>query len=92
MKITILISALWFVALLACDSESGALYLSSLVSNNRTIGDWYLEALYRTGEFVRPRNALELREVFGKAFDQQMSYAEKGNMAFVRVHKKIRAL
>lgn len=64
-------------------SDSGNLYLTSLIANNRTIGDWYLEALYRTGEFVRPRNALELRELFVNAFDQQMSYAAKGNMAFV---------
>jgi 2-polyprenyl-3-methyl-5-hydroxy-6-metoxy-1,4-benzoquinol methylase len=64
-------------------SESGALYLSSLISNNRSVGDWYLEALYRTREFVRPRTALELREVFGKALGQRMGYEEKGNMAFV---------
>ena len=72
--------------------ESGDLYLTSLIANNRTIGDWYLEALYRTGEFVRPRNALELRELFVNALGQRMSYEEKGNMAFVRAHKKIRAL
>ena len=62
-------------------SESGDLYLTSLVSTNRTIGDWYLKALHRTGEFVRPRNELELKELFG--FSQRISYVEKGNMAFV---------
>jgi len=60
-------------------SESGNLYLTSLIANNRIIGDWYLEALYRTGEFVRPRSERELRELFVNAF-----YVEKGNMAFVR--------
>ena len=60
-------------------SRSGDLYLTSLVSTNRTIGDWYLKALYRTGEFVRPRNELELRQLFG----QRITYVEKGNMAFV---------
>ena len=60
-------------------SESGNLYLTSLISNNRIIGDWYLEALYRTGEFVRPRSERELRELFVNAF-----YVEKGNMAFIR--------
>jgi SAM-dependent methyltransferase len=60
-------------------SESENLYLTSLIANNRIIGDWYLEALYRTGEFVRPRNERELRELFVNAF-----YVEKGNMAFVR--------
>jgi ubiquinone/menaquinone biosynthesis C-methylase UbiE len=67
-------------------SQGGYLYLTSLVSTNRAIGDWYLKALYRTGEFVRPRNELELRELF-KAFDRKMSYAEKGNMAFVTMAK-----
>ena len=64
-------------------SESGDLYLTSLVSNKRTIGDWYLEALYRTGEFVRPRNEIELRELFVQGLGQRISYEEKGNMAFV---------
>ena len=64
-------------------SESGNLYLTSLISNNRIVGDWYLEALYRAGEFVRPRSERELRELFVNAFGQRMNYAEKGNMAFV---------
>jgi len=64
-------------------SESGNLYLTSLVSNDRVIGDWYIEALYRTGEFVRPRNARELKELIVNVFGQRMNDAEKGNMAFV---------
>lgn len=64
-------------------SEEGNLYLTSLISNNRTIGDWYIKALYRTGEFVRPRNERELREVFVRSFGQRISYVEKGNMAFI---------
>lgn len=60
-------------------SQTGDLYLTSLVSTDRTIGDWYLKALYRTGEFVRPRNERELRELFR----QRITYVEKGNMAFV---------
>ena len=63
--------------------EEGNLYLTSLISNNRTIGDWYIKVLYRTGEFVRPRNEMELRELFGGAFGERVSYVEKGNMAFV---------
>jgi ubiquinone/menaquinone biosynthesis C-methylase UbiE len=59
-------------------SENGNLYLTSLIANNRIIGDWYLKALYRTGEFVRPRSERELRELFINAF-----YADRGNMAFV---------
>ena len=63
-------------------SKSGSLYLTSLILTKRIVGDWYLKALYRTGEFVRPRNELGLRELF-EAFDRKMSYVEKGNMAFV---------
>ncbi len=63
--------------------EEGNLYLTSLISNSRTIGDWYIKVLYRTGEFVRPRNERELRELFGAAFGERVSYVEKGNMAFV---------
>jgi hypothetical protein len=58
-------------------ATGGNLYLTSLVSNHRTIGDWYLEALYRTGEFVRPRNRLELKELFVSAFGRGMTYSEK---------------
>jgi len=64
-------------------SESGNLYLTSLVSNNRTLGNWYLNALYRTGEFVEPRNEFVLRELFEKALGQNVSYGIKGNMAFI---------
>ena len=64
-------------------SEKGNLYATSLVSNNRTLGDWYLKALYRSGEFVRPRNEQELTELFVKACGQRVKYVEKGNMAFV---------
>ncbi|HEU4870076.1 MAG TPA: class I SAM-dependent methyltransferase [Pyrinomonadaceae bacterium] len=64
-------------------SQNGDLYLTSRVSTNRTIGDWYLKALHRTGEFVRPRNERDLRELFG----QRIAYVEKGNMAFVTMAK-----
>ncbi len=64
-------------------SESGNLYLTSLISNNRIIGDWYLKALHRTGEFVPPRSERELRELFVNAFGERMDYAQNGNMAFV---------
>ena len=64
-------------------SEEGNLYLTSLISNHRTIGDWYIKVLYRTGEFVRPRNEKELRELFGRAFVERITYVGKGNMAFI---------
>jgi hypothetical protein len=64
-------------------TSTGSLFLTSLVSNNRTIGDCYLKALHATGEFVRPRSEQELREVFEKGVGQKISYRAKGNMAFV---------
>jgi ubiquinone/menaquinone biosynthesis C-methylase UbiE len=64
-------------------SRDANLYLTSLVFNNRTIGDWYLKALYQAGEFVRPRDALELRDLFVNSFGQRMSYTQQGNMAFI---------
>jgi ubiquinone/menaquinone biosynthesis C-methylase UbiE len=64
-------------------SQGGSLHLTSLISNDRAIGAWYLHALYRTGEFVRPRNERELRELFVRSFGKRMSYVEKGNMAFI---------
>jgi SAM-dependent methyltransferase len=62
----------------------GELYLTSLVTNNRSVGNWYLKGLYRMGEFVRPRNERELRALLDKAFIKRTSYGVKGNMAFVR--------
>lgn len=67
-------------------SSGGNTYLTSLVSNNRSVGNWYLNALYRTGEFVRPRNERVLREVLDEAHSQ-VSYAVKGNMAFITTAK-----
>jgi SAM-dependent methyltransferase len=64
-------------------TTGGNLNLTSLISNNRTVGNWYLNALYRTGEFVQPRNERDLRELLDKASAQKMSYSVKGNMAFI---------
>jgi ubiquinone/menaquinone biosynthesis C-methylase UbiE len=64
-------------------ARDGNLYLTSLVSNNRFIGDHYLNALYRAGEFVRPRSGLELKEILDRSLSQEVSYRIKGNMAYV---------
>jgi ubiquinone/menaquinone biosynthesis C-methylase UbiE len=63
-------------------SNDGHLYLTSLVSNNRFIGDRYLDSLYAMGELVRPRSNLELREMLDRSLSQEVSYRVKGNMAF----------
>jgi len=63
-------------------ADNGHLYLTSLVSNNRLVGDRYLNALYSAGEFVRPRSNLELKEMLERSLNQEVSYRVKGNMAF----------
>jgi ubiquinone/menaquinone biosynthesis C-methylase UbiE len=60
----------------------GHLYLTSLVSNDRFIGDRFLKALHATGEFVRPRSKLELKEMLDRSLGQKVSYRIKGNMAY----------
>jgi SAM-dependent methyltransferase len=63
-------------------TTNGHLYLTSLVLNDRPVGDRYLKALYAAGEFVRPRSKLELKELL-ETTSGQVSYRVKGNMAFV---------
>jgi ubiquinone/menaquinone biosynthesis C-methylase UbiE len=63
-------------------TDGGHLYLTSLVSNNRFIGDRFLNALHATGEFVRPRSNLELKEMLDSSLRQTVSYRTKGNMAY----------
>ncbi|MGH9970388.1 MAG: class I SAM-dependent methyltransferase [Pyrinomonadaceae bacterium] len=63
-------------------SSDGSLYLTSLVMNNRLLEDRYLNALHAAGEFARPRNNLELKEMLDSTLNQAFSYEVKGNMAF----------
>jgi ubiquinone/menaquinone biosynthesis C-methylase UbiE len=63
-------------------TDDGHMYLTSLVSSNRFIGDRYLNSLYAAGEFVRPRSYLELKEMLDRSLNQEMSCRVKGNMAF----------
>lgn len=63
-------------------ANGGQLYLTSLVSNGRYLGDRWLGTLYKTGEFVRPRTGVELSKLLGDSLGQEVSYRMKGNMAF----------
>jgi ubiquinone/menaquinone biosynthesis C-methylase UbiE len=65
-------------------SDEGQLFLTSLLLNDRFIGDRYLSALYRMREFVPPRTRSELRSILNEALQREVTYTEKGNMAFVR--------
>jgi len=63
-------------------ANGGQLYLTSLVSNGRYIGDRWLGTLYKTGEFVRPRSGVELNKLLEDSLGEEVSYLMKGNMAF----------
>ena len=63
-------------------TEDGQLYLTSLVSNGRYIGDRWLSTLHKTGEFVRPRSGMELSKLLEDSLGGSVSYRMKGNMAF----------
>lgn len=63
-------------------ANGGQLYLTSLVSTGRYIGDRWLSTLYKTGEFVCPRSGVELNQLLLDSLDQNVSFRMKGNMAF----------
>lgn len=63
-------------------TNGGQLYLTSLVSNGRYVGDRWLGALHKTGEFVRPRSGVELNKLLDDSLGEEVSYRMKGNMAF----------
>lgn len=63
-------------------ADEGHLFLTSLISNDRFIGDRYLNALYRMREFVPPRTRSELRSILNETLQREVTYTEKGNMAF----------
>ena len=67
-------------------SNDGRLFLTSLVSSNRFIGDAYLRALYKAKEFVRPRSRSELEKIMNDSGMREVSLSVKGNMAFVISH------
>ena len=64
-------------------TDGGHLFLTSLVKNNRAVGDSFLSMLYRAGEFVRPRSSEELEKLVGESLNQSPIYRTKGNMAFI---------
>ena len=63
-------------------ADGGHLYLTTLVSNHRFIGDRYLKALHASGEIVRPRSNSEVKELLEGILDQAVNYRVNGNMAF----------
>jgi len=62
--------------------NGGQVYLTSLVSTGRFIGDCWLGTLYKTGEFVLPRSGMELNKLLDDSLGEEVSYRMKGNMAF----------
>jgi ubiquinone/menaquinone biosynthesis C-methylase UbiE len=69
-------------------TENGRFYLTSLVINERLVGDWYLRALHLAREFVRPRTRLELQTLIETEFRTAFELRVVGNMAFVGAKPK----
>jgi ubiquinone/menaquinone biosynthesis C-methylase UbiE len=64
----------------------GGLYLTSLVLNQRFIGDRYLSSLHQAGEVVRPRRVDELKNLLDEALEQPTRFETAGNMAFISIN------
>jgi SAM-dependent methyltransferase len=62
--------------------DKGQLYLTSLVSNRRFVGDRYLDILYQAGEFVRPRSSAEFKKLLDESLGRELTYRTEGNMAY----------
>lgn len=60
----------------------GRIYLTSLVTNQRFIGDRYLDALHRQGWIARPRGRTELEGLLRDMLKTGVSYWAEGNMAY----------
>jgi SAM-dependent methyltransferase len=63
-------------------ADGGHLYLTSLVKSNRLLGDRYLVALHRRGDFVQPRTRAELGRILAGSFGPDASVRLQGNMAY----------
>ncbi len=63
-------------------SKNGHIYLTSLVTNNRFIGDHYLNVLYQQGWIVPPRKDGELKELLQDSLKIAVSFWTEGNMAY----------
>jgi SAM-dependent methyltransferase len=64
-------------------ADNGQLYLTSLVKNNRPIGDRYLNLLYKKDWIVRPRSGAELKSLSQDLLGAFPGYWTRGNMAYV---------
>jgi ubiquinone/menaquinone biosynthesis C-methylase UbiE len=63
-------------------TESGSIYLTSLVTNNRFPGDRYLSALHNKGWLVHPRTKDELKNLLQQSLRTEMRFWMEGNMAY----------
>jgi ubiquinone/menaquinone biosynthesis C-methylase UbiE len=62
--------------------DGGKLFLTSLVTTGRFVGDAYLGLLHKSGEFVRPRGEGELEELLRQALRREVSCRLEGNMLY----------
>lgn len=68
-------------------TPGGCLYLTSLVSSNRFVGDFYLRLLSRSGWLVRPRSTYELKRLMPDELARTISFRTEGNMAYLTLKK-----
>ena len=63
-------------------TDKGRLYLTSLILNDRFIGDRYLGLLHRSGEMARPRTRPELSDLLKTSVGPEVNCLVTGNMAY----------
>ena len=71
-------------------TPGGHLYLTSLVSSNRFIGDLYLRLLSRFGWLAGPRSPYEFKDLLPDELARTISFRTEGNMAYVTFQKGAR--
>ena len=62
-------------------APGGQLYLTSLVSNSRFVGDCYLDLLHRTVS-CSSRSSIELKDLLSTTLNSEFDYQTRGNMAY----------
>lgn len=68
-------------------APEGKILITSLVRNERLIGDLYFDLLFIAREFAKPKTAAELSRLIEQSFGSTVSYRTEGNMAFASAKK-----
>ena len=63
--------------------DGGQMYLTTLVRNDRRVGDAYLSLLHRRGWIVAPRARADIQELLDDGLQMRTAMRTRGNMAYV---------